>query len=188
MARFPSLPDIPQLTDVFRLFPKGVWPLCEYHDVVLRGPSPLTVGERELIAAYVSGINACAYCQGAHRIFAEIHGIDAQVFEQLITDPAAAGVSGRLLPILTYVKKLTQSPAMVSDRDASAVYAEGWGEEALYDAICVCALFNFMNRIVEGCGVVTNDMFKAEQRSRMETSRDNPQAYRNFARMLGVTD
>lgn len=29
----------------------------------------------------------------------------------------------------------------------------GWSEEALYDAITVCALFNFFNRWVDASGV-----------------------------------
>ncbi|MBI2993062.1 MAG: peroxidase-related enzyme [Gammaproteobacteria bacterium] len=187
MAKFPSLPPIAQLTDVFRCFPKGLWPLCEYHDAVLRAPSPLAIAERELIAAYVSGVNACNYCHGAHKIYAEIHGIDPAMFDRLMADPQSAAIDPKLLPILNYVRKLTLSPSSVRDSDAAAVYAAGWSEEALYDAVCVCALFNFMNRIVEGCGVVTDAAIQAQQRERVAGSRDNPETYRNFARMLGVT-
>jgi uncharacterized peroxidase-related enzyme len=187
MPKFPSLPPDPQLTDVFRRFPRGLWPLCEYHDAVLRADSPLTIAQRELIAAYVSGLNACNYCHGAHRIYAEIHGVDPALFDGLMTDPEHADVEPGLLPILNYVRKLTLSPATVRESDAKAVYAAGWSEEALFDAICVCALFNFMNRIVEGCGVVTNDAIQAQQRDRVAGSRNNPETYRNFARMLGVT-
>jgi AhpD family alkylhydroperoxidase len=41
----------------------------------LRGPSPFTVAERELIAAYVSGLNACGYCHGIHRVTADAFGV-----------------------------------------------------------------------------------------------------------------
>jgi hypothetical protein len=33
------------------------------------------------------------------------------------------------------------------------VFAAGWDERALHDAVSVCALFNFMNRLVEGLGI-----------------------------------
>lgn len=56
MSRFPSLPTGSQLFNVFRRFPLGVRPLLEYHDLRLRGPSPLWVGQRELIAAYVAAL------------------------------------------------------------------------------------------------------------------------------------
>jgi hypothetical protein len=40
--------------------------------------------------------------------------------------------------------------------DAAAVYAAGWDERALFDGISVCALFNFMNRLVDGTGLQPN--------------------------------
>ena len=42
--------------------PETGQPLSELAEVLLRGPSTLTRGERELIAAYVSGLNDCQYC------------------------------------------------------------------------------------------------------------------------------
>lgn len=70
MPVFPSIEGEPGLDKVFRRFPHTVMPLLEYHDRLLRDPSPLTVAERELIAAYVSGINSCTYCHGAHVVAA----------------------------------------------------------------------------------------------------------------------
>lgn len=187
MSRFPSLPPAPGLADVFRAFPQGAWPLLEYHDTLLRGPSPLSVAERELLAAYVSSLNACAFCTGAHRIVAEVHGVDPDVLEGLLSDPARPDVDPRLLPLLAYVRKLTLAPAGVRDADAEAVFAAGWSERALFDAISVCALFNFMNRIVEGCGVVTSPEVRVEQRARHEQLRADPETYRTFGRKLGLS-
>ncbi len=59
MPNLRSLPDGARLLDVFARYPETTRPLIEYHEVLLRGPSPLSVAERELIAAYVSGLNAC---------------------------------------------------------------------------------------------------------------------------------
>ena len=46
--------------------PETGQPLSELAEVLLRGPGTLTRGERELIAAYVSGLNDCQYCSGSH--------------------------------------------------------------------------------------------------------------------------
>ncbi len=186
MSRFPSLPARPTLADVFRRFPEGAKPLLEYHDIVLRGPSPLSVAERELIAAFVSGLNACDYCHGAHRIIAEVHGFEPAVFELLVADPASAGVDAKLLPLLAYVRKLNNAPARVTDADAQAVYDAGWDEQALFHAVLVCALFNFMNRVVEGSGVVTDAAVQAEQRERHEGLKGRSDTYRQFAARLGL--
>jgi uncharacterized peroxidase-related enzyme len=139
--------------DVFRAYPDTSRPLLDYHEVVMRGPSPLTAGERELIAAYVSGLNACGYCHGVHTVTAEACGIEAGVAPAAVADLDAAPVDERLRPLLRYVGKLTRSPSSVTRADADEVRAAGWSDRALHDAIMVCALFNFMNRMVEGHGI-----------------------------------
>lgn len=153
MKIFPSLPEEPQLSDVYRRFPHTLPPLLDYHDRLMCDPSPLTVGERELIASYVSGLNACTFCHGAHKVAAGVYGVDEAVVDALMIDINASPVDDRLKPILRYVHKLTLTPTRITPDDAGAVFAAGWEERALFDAISVCALFNFMNRIVEGTGI-----------------------------------
>ena len=186
MSRFPSLPESPHLSDVFTRFGKGIWPLCEYHDVILRGESDWSVAERELMAAYVSGLNACGFCHDAHRMIAELHGIDPDRFETLVEDPGQAGLEARLTATLSYLEKLTLNPSRLTDADARAVFDTGVSEQALYDAIAVGALFNFMNRIVEGTGVQTNPANLAASRERHQAMQADPAPYRTFARSLGL--
>ena len=62
MPYLSSLPADGVLLDLFRQYPETAKPLLDYHELVMRGPLPFTVGERELIAAYVSGLNDCQYC------------------------------------------------------------------------------------------------------------------------------
>ena len=47
----------------------------------------------------------------------------------------------------------------MGQEDAAQVFAAGWDEQALHDAISVCALFNFMNRLVEGMGIKTSPSY-----------------------------
>lgn len=153
MPYLPSMPDGAVLMDVFRAFPDTTRPLLDYHELVLRGPSPFTVAERELIAAYVSGVNSCDYCHGVHTVTAEACGVAAGAAPAAVADLDSAPVSEKLKPVLRYVGKLTRAPSSVTEQDAEAVLAAGWPEEALYHAVLVCALFNFMNRLVEGLGI-----------------------------------
>jgi uncharacterized peroxidase-related enzyme len=184
----PRLPECPELGDVFRVYPAGVPALLDYHDILLRGPSPLTVAQRELIAAYVSGLNACAFCFGAHRIIAETFGVPQATLEALVADPELAAADPPLRPLLHYVGKLTRAPASVRAEDREAVFAAGWSERALHDAVAVCALFNFMNRLVEGMGVKTSPAIQAAQRARHQQAADQPNAtpYTDFGRRLGL--
>jgi AhpD family alkylhydroperoxidase len=57
------------------------------HEALLRGDSPFTVAEREMMAAYVSGVNACRYCQGAHTAAAaKQFGVSEQLIVDLVTE------------------------------------------------------------------------------------------------------
>ena len=156
MAYLPSLPDPARLLDVFRANPDTARPLLDYHEALMRGPSPLTVAERELIAAYVSGLNSCDYCYGIHSVTAETFGIDEHTLTGMLEDLDTASVDDRMRPLLRYVGKLTSAPARVSPGDAEAVLEAGWEEQALHDAVSVCALFNFMNRYVNGLGITAD--------------------------------
>lgn len=128
--------------------------LRPYAERLMRGPSPLTPGERELIAAYVSGINSCRYCHGSHTLVAQGFGVDAGLLEQMLADIATAPIPEKLRPLLEYVRKLTDLPSRLTQVDADAVYAAGWSDEALMHGIAVCAYFNNMNRLVEGSGII----------------------------------
>jgi uncharacterized peroxidase-related enzyme len=147
------LPGNGVLLDVFRAFPATSRPLLDYHELVMRGPSPFTVAERELIAAYVSGVNECGYCHGVHTAAAEACGVPAGLAGAAVRDLAGAPVGEKMLAVLRYVGKLTSTPGELTRADADAVLAAGWDERALHDAVLVCALFNFMNRLVNGLGV-----------------------------------
>lgn len=161
MSVYPSLREDTSLLQVFKKFPVTARPLIEYYELLLRGASPFTVAERELIAAYVSGLNACHYCHGVHTATAEQFGVAEGLLVQLLDDPLQAPVDDRMKPVLAYVKKLTLTPSHMTPADAEGVFAAGWNEQALHDAVSVCALFNFMNRFVQGMGVkADSDYYK----------------------------
>lgn len=184
MPLFPSLPATPHLADVFKAFPDHIKPLLHYHDALLRGDSPLSVAERELIAAYVSGLNACDFCFGAHKIMARAFGVEESVIDALVDDVDAAPVSDKLKPILKYVAKLKDLPPRLRDADAKAVYDAGWSERALFDAVQVAALFNFMNRIIEGTGVTFD--YAENPPSEEDIEMRQTRTYSEFGKSIGI--
>jgi uncharacterized peroxidase-related enzyme len=154
MALLRSLPENATLADLRRTYADLLEKLRPYGHRLMRGPSPLTPGQRELIAAFVSGVNSCRYCHGAHSLVARSFGIDEAVLVTSLDNIEIAPVDARLKPILRYVRKLTETPSRMTASDAAAVYDAGWDDEALLHAIAVCAYFNNMNRLVEGAGIV----------------------------------
>jgi AhpD family alkylhydroperoxidase len=125
MAYLPSLPGDAVLLDVFRAYPDTARPLLAYHQALLRGPSPLSVAERELIAAYVSGLNACGYCHGVHTATAQAFGIGEGTLGALLANVSTAPVAEPMKPILQYVGKLTLTPAKITPEDAEGSAGRG---------------------------------------------------------------
>jgi uncharacterized peroxidase-related enzyme len=154
MALLRSLPQNATLADLRRTYADLLEKLRPYGQRLMRGPSPLTPGERELIAAFVSGVNSCRYCHGAHSLVARAFGVDGAVLAASLDNTDVAPIDARLKPILRYVRKLTETPSRMTAADAAAVYDAGWNDEALLHAIAFCAYFNNMNRLVEGAGIV----------------------------------
>lgn len=157
MSFFNSLGPDAAVRNAMTLNPDASRLLIAFHTAVLRGPSPLSVGERELIAAFVSGLNACTYCLGVHAATARAFGVDETLLTELVADPDCAVADERMRPIFRFLRKLTLTPSKMVRSDAEAVFAAGWNERALHDAINTGALFNFMNRYVEGHGLVLDD-------------------------------
>lgn len=156
MAYFSSLPEDAGVRHILSLNPAAGRALIEFHQAALRNASGLPARDKELIAAYVSGLNACQYCYGVHSETAKAFGIDATVLEQLLANPEAAPVDERLKPMLAYARKLTLTPAKMTRADADAVFAAGWSEAQLHEAVLTICIFNFMNRLLEGHGVKGN--------------------------------
>ena len=152
MSHFPSLPEI-DLISLWKKYNPGVRPLLDVHDEILRGPSELSEGERELIAAYVSSLNGCHFCFTAHRDHALAWHIDPGVFGDVVVDTEHDSLSVKFRALLPYVRKLTIEPGAVAMEDVEPIYAAGYSEAGLYDIITTTALYAFMNRILEGAGI-----------------------------------
>lgn len=163
MPFFPSLPEQAGAKDIFFLNREAGKAIVDFHTAVLRQPSALSPGERELIAAYVSALNSCNYCAGVHGKTAAAFGFDEALLTAMVNDLDSSGVDPKLRPILHYARKLTLTPWKVVESDAKAVFDQGWDERALHDAINVVALYNFMNRLVSGHGIEGNPTIWAER-------------------------
>src|ERR671936_2446136 len=126
MPFFPSLLEDATTKHIFAAHPQIYSHWARVSEAILRGPSPLTPAQRELIGAYVSSLNACQYCYGGHLAAAELFGVAPETIDGLIQDLATAPVDGKLRSIFAFVKKLTLTPTRMAQADADAVFAAGW--------------------------------------------------------------
>jgi len=114
----------------------------------MRGPSSWSVGDRELMAAFISKVNACEYCIKAHTaVSARAYQDEAKVIA-VLDDLETAIVEEPLRATLRMLRKLTREQAVTVD-DIRSVLAAGVSRAQIEDALAVCFVFNTMNRLAE---------------------------------------
>ncbi|HEY7522463.1 MAG TPA: peroxidase-related enzyme [Candidatus Limnocylindrales bacterium] len=147
--------DLPEgaygIRSVLNFRPETARPLLELAEVLLRGENSLSRGERELIAAHVSGLNECVFCEASHSMFAalQLDGGMALV-EQVKRDPAGAPISPRLCALLTIAGKVSVDGRSVTDEDVAIARREGATDLEIHDTVLIAAAFSMYNRYVDG--------------------------------------
>ncbi len=154
-----DLPEgIPGIRSGFAYRPETGKPMSELAEVLLRGDSTLSRGERELIAAYVSNLNECRFCQTSHSWFAAAQldgGMD--LVEAVKADPDEAEISDKLRALLAIAAKVRDDGRSVTTHEIDAARAAGATDLEIHDTILIAAAFCMFNRYVDGLAVWTPD-------------------------------
>jgi uncharacterized peroxidase-related enzyme len=78
---------------------------------------------------------------------------DRELVRAVLADWRTAPISDREKALLTFVDKVNRQSLQIRQEDIDDLKGLGWSEEAIYDAVTVCALFNFYNRWIDATGV-----------------------------------
>jgi uncharacterized peroxidase-related enzyme len=142
-----------KIWDLFAFRPDVTEHLSRFSQGVLRSPSSIDAGMRELIAAYTSYKNECGFCTKAHAAAAgELLG-DLDLVWSVLRDLERSPLADKDKRLLQFVGKVTTNLPAVGARDVDDLHDAGWDDEAIYYAITTCALFNFYNRWITATGV-----------------------------------
>ena len=147
----------PGIRGLLRYRPETGRPISELAEVLLRGPSTLTRGERELIAAQVSALNECRYCTASHAATAAAQlpgGMDLDLVEQVRADAASAPISAKLQALLAIAAAVQRSGRDVTDDLVAQARAAGATDLEIHDAVLIAAAFCMMNRYVDGLATI----------------------------------
>ena len=152
-----ALPEgFPGITGGLAFRPETAGPLRELAEALLRGPSTLTLAEREIIAAFVSSRNNCHFCHASHRAAAAHHmGGDYTVVDAVTCDPQTAPVSLKLRALLAIACTVQQCGAQVSTAEVEAARLAGATDVEVHDTVLIAAAFCMFNRYVNGLAMPT---------------------------------
>ena len=128
-------------------------PLNELAEAMLRGPSTLSPGERELIATYVSSLNDCYYCQTIHGAVAAANlNDDEELVRKVKQDFLHADISDKLKALLAIAAKVQKDGKSVTPKDIAHAREHGATDLEIHDAVLIAAAFCMYNRYVDGLG------------------------------------
>ena len=126
-------------------------PMKKFTHKAMRGPSSWSVGDRELMAAFVSSLNECSFCIKAHSaVSARAYGDSGKV-SKVLTGLETAPIEAPLRATLILLRKLTREHAITAN-DIRTVMAAGVSAAQIADALAVCFAFNTTNRLADAFG------------------------------------
>ena len=150
-----SLPEgLPGIVGPMTQYPETEVHLNGLAQALLRGPSSLSAGERELIATFVSSKNDCHFCMNTHRA-ATRHLLEAEhksveLVDQARHDLESAPLEPKLKSLLVIAGKVQQGGRRVSEDDVARARACGADDKAIHDTVLIAAAFCMFNRYVDG--------------------------------------
>jgi len=117
----------------------------------MRGPSPWSVGDRELMAAFVAKSNRCEFCAKAHAAVAQRAYGEGITVSACLSDLDTAAIEEPLRATLLMLGKLVREHRVDAD-DIRAVLAAGASRQQIEDALAVCFCFSVMGRLADAFG------------------------------------
>lgn len=143
---------VPEIMHLFRFKKRNTSHLIRFTEAVMRGPSPLSPGLRELIGTFVSSRNQCGFCSCAHAPVAA-HLLGQELVDEVLQDVEKSRLDPAHKELFRYLEKVVLNPALVEPSDIEKLKRAGWTEEAIYDALTTASLFKFYNTWNNGAGV-----------------------------------
>jgi uncharacterized peroxidase-related enzyme len=146
---------LPGITGLLEYRKDTAEPIRELTQILLRGPSSLTAGERELIALIVSYRNKCTFCTTAHTAVADLLLGEHETTETIKSDITTSPVSDKMKALLTIAAQVQVGGKMVTEDSIRNAKAMGANDLEIHDTVLIAALFCLYNRYVDGLSTVT---------------------------------
>ena len=145
--------ELPGIVGLLNYRPETAKPLLDLADTLLRGPSTLSSGEREIIAASVSHWNGCHFCHTSHAAAAAAHlGSGLEIIDDIKAGLAETPVSDKLRTLLHIAHQVQRNGKNVTEEDIAAAREEGATDIEIHDTVLIAAAFCMYNRYVDGLG------------------------------------
>lgn len=145
--------QLPGIIGLMHFRPETAEPLNQLAEVLLRGPSTLSRGERELIAASVSWWNDCHFCHHCHGAAAAAHLQQPPDFMDRIKEGLPEeNLSEKMRALLEIARMVQQGGLKVTEAHVAKAREHGATDLEIHDTVLIAAAFCMFNRYVDGLG------------------------------------
>ena len=155
MPHIPLEAHLPGITGLLEYRKDTAAPIRELTQILLRGESTLSEGERELIAALVSSRNQCTFCTTAHTAAADLLLGESSTCAWVKQDFETAPVSDKMKALLAIAALVQQNGKNVTPAAVERARAAGASDREIHDTVLIAALFCLYNKYVDGLASVT---------------------------------
>jgi uncharacterized peroxidase-related enzyme len=147
---------VPGIRSLALFRPETGKPIYALVQILLRGESPLTEAERELIAAYVSSLNECKFCTDSHSAAARyLYKDQNTIVDIVLNNYENAAISKKLKALLNIAGKVQKSGKAVTSEDIAIAREHGAIDRDIHDTVLIAATFCMLNRYVDGLDSLT---------------------------------
>lgn len=152
-----NVPDgVPGIRSLAMFRPDTGKHLYDLAQVLLRGQSPLSPAERELIASHVSAGNGCDFCMNSHAAAARVlYEEKSEVVDCVIHGKDSPILSEKMKALLAIAGKVRENGKWVRPEDVEAARNVGATDRDIHDTVLIAATFSMFNRYVDGLATLT---------------------------------
>ena len=149
--------DVPGILKCFATNPAFARQMVDASSSLLFCDGALTRLQKELIATYVSHLNACPYCFDSHGFFLAVHGASRQTVDDLAAEDLSQ-LSQADRELLLYVRTVERESFKTAREDVQRLLDLGWQEQQIAEAVLVATMMGLCNRIANAFGLPTQNL------------------------------
>ena len=154
--------DVPGILKCFGINPAFVRQMVDISSSLLFNDGYLERQQKELIATYISHLNACPYCVDSHGFFLTVHGATETMARNVAVGDLTE-LTEQQRQLLLYLGKVNDESFRTSQLDVQKLRDLGWQERQIAEAIHVAAMMGFCNRVANAFGLQSQDLLSLKR-------------------------
>ena len=146
--------DVPGILKCFGTNPAAARSLIDMGSALLFSDGSLIRRQKEMIATYISSLNACPYCFDSHGFFLTVQGASIETVKAIAANTLdEAKISAPERELLRFAGKVNSESFKIEDGDVQRLRDHLWQDEQIAEAVHVAAMMGLCNRVANAFGL-----------------------------------